>query len=191
MWETIDKPEVLSAIVADTMRLGFIMASEPKTGALLRLLAASKPGARILEIGTGTGISAAWLLDGMDGDSSLVSIENDAQCQDVAKKHIGKDSRVSFICQDGEEFLKSVQDQRFDLVFADSWPGKFNGLQLALNVVARGGYYIIDDLFPQPGWPDGHAPKVPKLVEKLEGHQDFVSLKLDWASGLMVLVRLQ
>lgn len=191
MWETIDNPEVLSAIVADTTRLGFIMASEPKTGALLRLLAASKPGARLLEIGTGTGISAAWLLDGMDDDSSLVSIENDAQCQDVAKKHLGKDPRVTFICQDGEELLQSIQDQRFDLVFADSWPGKFNGLHLALNVVAKGGYYIIDDLFPQPGWPDGHAPKVPKLVEELEGHQDFVSLKLDWASGLMVLVRQQ
>lgn len=191
MWEVTQSPNVLDAIVVNTARLGFIMASEPKTGSLLRLLAASKPAARILEIGTGTGISAAWLLDGMDAESSLVSIENDTECQAVAKNHLGHDPRISFICQDGEAYLRSVQDQRFDLVFADSWPGKFNGLDLALNVVARGGYYIIDDLYPQPGWPEGHAPKVPKLVEKLEGHQDFVSLKLDWASGLMVLVRVK
>lgn len=72
---------MLKAIAADTARLGFIMASEPKTGSLLRLLAASKPAARILEIGTGTGISAAWLLDGMDDTASLVSIENDAESQ--------------------------------------------------------------------------------------------------------------
>jgi len=191
MWEVSESPEMLDAIVTDTARLGFIMASEPKTGSLLRILAASKPGGRMLEIGTGTGISAAWLLDGMDEESSLVSIENDAECQAVAKNHLGHDQRISFICQDGEAYLQSVQDQRFDLVFADSWPGKFNGLGLALDVVARGGYYIIDDLYPQPGWPEGHAPKVPKLVEELEGHQDFVSLKLDWASGLMVLVRVR
>lgn len=191
MWEVSESPEMLDAIVTDTARLGFIMSSEPKTGSLLRILAASKPGGRMLEIGTGTGISAAWLLDGMDEESSLVSIENDAECQAVAKNHLGHDQRISFICQDGEAYLQSVQDQRFDLVFADSWPGKFNGLGLALDVVARGGYYIIDDLYPQPGWPEGHAPKVPKLVEELEGHQDFVSLKLDWASGLMVLVRVR
>jgi predicted O-methyltransferase YrrM len=182
---------MLDAIVTDTARLGFIMASEPKTGSLLRILAASKPGGRMLEIGTGTGISAAWLLAGMDDAASLVSIENDAGCQEVAKKHLGNDPKISFICQDGEVFLQSVQDQRFDLVFADSWPGKFNALHLALNVVAKGGYYIIDDLYPQPGWPEGHAPKVPRLVHDLEGRQDFVSLKLDWASGLMVLVRVK
>lgn len=191
MWEVSESPDVLDAIVENTARLGFIMASEPKTGSLLRILAASKPGGRMLEIGTGTGISAAWLLDGMDEESSLVSIENDAECQAVAKNHLGHDQRISFICQDGEAYLQSVQDQRFDLVFADSWPGKFNGLDLALNVVAKGGYYIIDDLYPQPGWPEGHAPKVPVLVQELEGQQDLVSLKLDWASGLMVLVRVQ
>lgn len=191
MWEVSESPKTLNAIVTDTARLGFIMASEPKTGSLLRLFAASKPAARILEIGTGTGISAAWLLDGMDDASSLVSIENDAECQKIAISHLGNDPRISFICQDGEAFLQSVQEQRFDLVFADSWPGKFNALQLALNVVARGGYYMIDDLYPQPGWPEGHAPKVPRLVSELEGRRDFVSLKLDWASGLMVLVRVR
>ncbi len=190
MWEVTENPKNLDAIIADTAHLGFIMASEPKTGSLLRLLAASKPGGRMLEIGTGTGISAAWLLHGMDCASSLVSIENDAKCQEVAKRHLGNDPRVTFICQDGEEYLNLIQDQRFDLVFADSWPGKFNGLHLALNVVARGGYYIIDDLYPQPGWPEGHAPKVPKLVDELEGRADFISLKLGWASGLMVLVRI-
>ena len=82
------RPNILEAIVADTERLGFSMASEPKTGSLLRLLAASKPRARVLEIGTGTGISAAWLLEGMDDASTLVSVDNDAQCQEVARKHL-------------------------------------------------------------------------------------------------------
>jgi predicted O-methyltransferase YrrM len=55
------------------------MASEPLVGALLRSLAASKPGGRFLELGTGTGVATAWLLDGMDDRATLVSVDNDAR----------------------------------------------------------------------------------------------------------------
>ena len=54
----------------DTEELGFTMASEPKTGALLAVLAASKPGGQFLELGTGTGLGTAWLLSGMDADAA-------------------------------------------------------------------------------------------------------------------------
>ena len=189
MWETSHFPKQLNAIIEDTHLLGFNMASEPKTGALLAVLAASKHSANILELGTGTGISAAWLLHGMDNNSALVTVDNDSTCQEVAKKYFGADSRVKFVCREGEEFLASIQDQEFDLVFADAWAGKFSGLQLALNVVAPGGYFVIDDLLPQPNWPEGHAPRVPKLIHKLENNPLFKSVKMEWASGIMVLVR--
>ena len=59
-------PPMLDPITADTAAAGFTMASEPKTGALLSVLAASKPGGRLLELGTGTGIGTAWMLSGME-----------------------------------------------------------------------------------------------------------------------------
>ena len=64
-------PDALEAILKDTAALGFTMASEPRTGALLAAFAASKPGAKILELGTGTGLGTAWLLSGMDADARL------------------------------------------------------------------------------------------------------------------------
>ena len=63
-------PAQLAAIQAATETLGFDMPSIPQTGALLRALAASKPAARVLELGTGTGIATCWLLDGLDDDGS-------------------------------------------------------------------------------------------------------------------------
>jgi hypothetical protein len=51
------------------------------------------------------------------------------------------------------------------------------------------GEYPMNDLMPQPNWPEGHAPKVPALIEALERPSEFVSVKLAWASGLMVVVR--
>jgi hypothetical protein len=50
---------MLAAIRQDTEALGFTMMSEPRTGALLATLAASKPGGRMLELGTGTGLGTA------------------------------------------------------------------------------------------------------------------------------------
>ena len=48
----------------------------------------------------------------------------------------------------------------------------------------------MDDLLPQPSWPEDHAPKVLALIADLESHREFVVTKLAWASGLMIVVRL-
>lgn len=75
----LNEPRVLTGIWADTRAFGFTMASEPLTCSLLRTLAASKPSARFLELGSGTGLSTAWLLDGMDSSSHLTTV-NAAKC---------------------------------------------------------------------------------------------------------------
>ena len=64
-------PKLLDTILRDTTDAGFTMPSDYQTGALLRTLAASRLHARLLELGTGTGLSAAWILDGMDTASIL------------------------------------------------------------------------------------------------------------------------
>ena len=89
---------------------------------------------------------------------------------------------------DGAEFLVQSSDS-FDLIYADAWPGKFSHLDKALSRLRTGGIYVIDDLLPQPNWPEGHAPKVPALIESLEQREGFITVKLAWASGLMLVVR--
>jgi len=110
-------PAVLESISAETEALGFSMASEPKTGALLRTLAASKPNGRYLELGTGTGLSAAWILDGMDQQSFLVTVDNDSALQNVARKHLIHDSRIEFVCEDSGIWIEKNQRQQFDFIF--------------------------------------------------------------------------
>jgi len=182
-------PVALDAIRAETEALGFTMASEPQTGSLLRTLAASKPSGRFLELGTGTGVGTAWLLAGMDAGSRLDSVDNDAAVSAVARRHLGRDSRVTFHLSDGAQFLSRIAQERFDFIYADTWPGKFTHLDLALSLLRPGGMYFVDDLLPQPAWPKDHAPKVPRLIAQLDGLDGFVAARLAWASGLMILVR--
>jgi predicted O-methyltransferase YrrM len=184
-------PAVIAAIDADTRRAGFTMASEPRTGSLLRTLAASKPGGRFLELGTGTGVGTAWLLAGMDAASHLDSVDNDSRVLGVAQQHLGHDPRVRFHVSDGALFLAQTHGCLFDFIYADAWPGKFTHLDLALSLLRVGGIYLVDDLLPQPNWPEEHFPKVPALIAELESRPGFVASKLAWASGLMMLVRTQ
>jgi predicted O-methyltransferase YrrM len=185
----IQQPAALDAILERTRALSFNMASEPRTGALLRTLAASKPSGRLLELGTGTGIATAWLLAGMDAGSTLMSVDTDAQVQAVAFECLGSDPRLSLVTEDGAAFLRRQPARRFDLVFADAMPGKYEALDDALAVVKAGGFYIIDDMLPQPNWPEGHAEKVPVLLERLTTDNRFVVAPLTWASGVAVAVR--
>jgi predicted O-methyltransferase YrrM len=185
----IARPPVLDAILQDTDRIGFSMASEQQTGSLLRTLAATKPGGRFLELGTGTGVGTAWLLEGMDAASRLESVDSDPAVQEIARRHLGHDRRVTFHTTDGGEFLERAQRSQFDFIYADAWPGKYSHLDLALSLLRQGGIYLIDDLLPQANWPAGHAAKVPVLIGDLEARREFLSTKLAWASGLMIVVR--
>ena len=184
----IAQPATVAEIEARTREVQFGMPSEPLVGALLRTLASSKPGGRILELGTGTGIATAWLLDGMSADATLVSVDTDESFQLIARRVL-EDSRLNLVTADGAVFLKQQPARSFDLVFADAMPGKYEALDDALAVVRVGGFYVIDDMLPQPNWPDGHAEKVPALLERLASHPDFTIAPLVWSSGAVIAVR--
>ncbi len=185
----LNEPAAIAGIWNDTRACGFTMASERLTGSLLRTLAATKPAARFLELGSGTGLATAWILDGMDFDSTLVTVDNDETLLSILRRHLADDPRLTVVCGDAGDFLRSAIGRSFDFVFADTWAGKFHLLEEALDLLRPSGLYIIDDMSPQPNWPDGHAAKVGDLVHRLEGRADLCLTKLSWASGVVLAVK--
>ena len=182
-------PAALEAIEADTHRLGFDMPSERRTGAFLRSLAVSKIGGRLLELGTGAGLSSAWLLDSMDRCSTLVSIESEPSASAIPARHLGRDPRLTLVVADANDWLRSHQHETMDLVFADAIPGKYENFDLAWNCVTRGGFYIIDDVLPQENWPQGHGAHVQRLLADLDRRTDCQIVRLGWSSGLVLVAR--
>lgn len=187
--QNLTPPSVFQRLFEVTQLIGFTMASDPLTCNLLRSLAASKPGGNFLELGSGTGLSTAWLLDGMNETATLTTVDNDPHLLSILNHHLGADTRLQVICADGDEFLQQVQNQFFDFIFADTWSGKYRLLDEALAMVKPGGFYVIDDMLPQSNWPAGHAQKVAQLLQNLHALQDWHVSQLDWASGLVVAVR--
>ena len=182
-------PATYAAIEEPTRTAGFTMASDALTGSLLRTLAASKPSGRFLELGTGTGLSASWILDGMDADSSLISIDNDEKFLDIAKRNLGSDPRLELVLTDGGRWVEDNRQQKFDYIFADTWHGKYLLLDEVLLMLNKGGYYIIDDMLPQPNWPDGHQEKALLLMDYLATRADLFLTKQTWATGIIIAVK--
>jgi len=175
-------------IVAASARLGFSMNADTQAASLLRTLAATKPGGRFLELGTGTGLSTAWILAGMDKQATLVSVDNDADCLAIAREFLGNDSRLQLVCQDGTDWV-TANTGPFDFIFADTWAGKYTDLDAVLAMLAPGGLYIIDDMLPQPNWPEGHSEKADRLVDDLTQRTDLFLTKLAWSTGLIIAAK--
>jgi predicted O-methyltransferase YrrM len=184
-----DEPLHFDAIWQETLAQNFGMPSDKLTGSLLRTLAASKPGGHFLELGTGTGISTCWLLDGMDDHSQLITVDNDEKPLSVARKYLGDDPRLEIYLDQGENLINRLSASTFDFIFADSWPGKYNHLTETLALLKKGGIYLIDDMLPQPNWPDGHGEKAAQLVRQFEENEAFRITKLNWSTGLLIAVK--
>ncbi|SFU16194.1 O-methyltransferase [Algoriphagus locisalis] len=185
------KPSAHARIKAKCEEIGFTMPSDLFVGSLLKTLVASKPCGNFLELGTGIGLSLSWMADGMDDCGSIISIDNDPKLTAIVSQFFKLDSRVNILCQDGSEWINNYTGEKFDLIFADAWPGKYSELDKVLALLKVGGIYVIDDMNPQPNWPDGHAEKAQNLIRTLEAKKDFNMTKMNWSTGIILMSKMK
>lgn len=184
-------PKILLKIQRKSEEIGFTMPSDIYMGSFLKTLIASKPKGRFLELGTGIGLSLSWMVDGMDEHSHLITVDNDPELIEIARTFFGKDKRLEIRCQEGTEWIKGYDEDTFDLIFADAWPGKYSEIEEMLDVIKVGGFYVIDDMSVQPNWPNGHQEKADGLIAYLEKRNDFTLTKMNWSTGLIIAVRIK
>ena len=182
-------PSQYGEITAISRQLDFNMASDIYTGSLLKTLVASKPRGRILELGTGSGLATSWIVNGLDRDAVLITVENNAMLLSVARESL-HDTRINFVLEDGYKWLKEYKGEKFDLIFADAMPGKYDLFEEAFSLLKTGGFYIIDDMLPQANWPEGHAERVTAFINFLESRKDIVLTKLNWSTGIIMAVKI-
>jgi len=136
----------------------------PPLGALIRVLAASRPGGVFVCLGRGAGEMAAWMHDGMDLSARLVVVVQDDGEADSLRAILGDDLQLTVHVQDAAEFLRDVRDHRFDFI-ADLNPGPADELaRLALARLAPGAFYLcrhascdLMALLDTGGSPDGDS----------------------------------
>ncbi len=186
---TFNVPPRYELLLAKGKEIGFNMPSDLLVGSLLKTLVSSKPKANVLELGTGIGLSFSWMIAGLDDHSKLITIDNDPKLIAIAEDFFGDDNRLSIICTDASQWIKTYQGAKFDLIFADAWPGKYSELPEVLQLLQTGGLYVIDDMRSQPNWPPGHEQHVNRLIDDLEKRDDLTLTKLNWSTGIIIAAK--
>ena len=185
----VNLPPHYADILKESMEAGFTMPSDKQTGALLRVLASSKPNSKFLELGTGTGLGITWILDGMDANSSLISIDTNGDYQRIARKHLSNEPRLKISEIDGLDFIEREESNKFDLIYADTFPGKYIGFDHTLRILKHGGIIVLDDMLPQPNWPKDHPPKVERLLREIDmlSPAHYSVIRLAWYTGHILI----
>ncbi len=184
-----DKPALWHTVQNKCREIGFDMPADEKTGSLLRTLVTSKASSNFLELGTGIGASLCWMMDGMDSESRLTSVDNDPELIEIVQGLFGNDPRLSLVCQDGAQWIEEYHGPGFDLIFADAWPGKYSQVESLLEKLNPGGLYLVDDMDPQANWPEGHKEHANDLVTFLDSRKHLVITKLNWSTGLIMATK--
>lgn len=184
------QPQIIQSINHDIEALGYENSCTIQTGTLLRTLAASKRNGSFLELGTGAGMSTAWILDGMDEHSTLTSIDRNPKIQNIAKKYFNNDNRITFITESVESFMKKYVEEKYDFIFIDFYPGRLNNIDPIISSLKIGGILIIDDLSPNPYLNDEENKKLTLLIHSFENRNDLVLTKINWSTGILIATKI-
>lgn len=120
---------------------------DPTTGALLRLLAATTQAHAVVELGTGAGVSALWLLGGMRADGVLTSIDPEGEHQRLARQSLVEagygTGRVRLITGEALNVLPRLSDGVYDLAFCDALRAENTDyLAAAVRLLRPGGLVV-------------------------------------------------
>ena len=129
-----------------------VTAVSPGAGSVLRLIAAMTHAKNIVEIGTGTGVTALWMLQGLREDGQLTSIDVEGEHHRIAREVLsGADvpqGRVRLISGRPAEILPRLQDAAYDVVLLNVEPAALNPmLDATLRLLRPGGIFAVSNIF--------------------------------------------
>lgn len=193
MSELLSVPRLVEVAEKRALEEDFHMSSSHETGPLLRTLAASKPGGLLLELGTGVGVGAGWLLEGMDRSARLITLEVHPEAAQICWEMLADDPRAEVVQANGVDWLENYDGPLFDLIFADVGRLKYERRALTLSKLAPGGIFVCDDVIWQPSWDPAVRPskdRVDRFRDEIFGQAGVHVTLLDWGPGICVATRI-
>jgi len=171
----------------------------PGTGAALRLLAATLAARSVVEIGTGTGVSGLWLLQGMPADGVLTTIDVEPEHQRAAREAFVEagvaGNRTRVISGRALDVLPRLTDGAYDLVFVDAAKTEHDDyLSQALRLLRPGGAVAFEgalfhDRVADPAQRDETTTSVRELGKAVRDDERLLPALLPVGDGLLVAVK--
>lgn len=176
-----------------------VRAISPATGALLRMLAAAVGARSVVEVGTGTGVSGLWLLEGMADDGVLTSIDTESEYQRVARQVFAsagvKPARARLIAGRALDVLPRLADNAYDMVVLDGDPADTaDAVREAFRLLRSGGVLVINDALARgqvadPARRDPVTVAARSIVKDLREREDAIVSLLPTGSGVIAALK--
>lgn len=147
----IAEDAIKAAARARGLELGAIDVTQG-TGAYLRHLAHQLSAQSVVEIGTGSGVGALWLLEGMMASGTLTSIDDEMEHTNIAKMALAEadiaQPRFRLITNSVMDVMTKLTDRAYDLVVFRHNPEDLSfAISEAHRVLRSGGVFVIDNFF--------------------------------------------
>jgi len=194
----VAEDDALAAARVRAQEVG-IGAVTPGAGAALRFLASALGARSVVEIGTGTGVSGLWLLQGMRPDGVLTTVDVEAEHQRLARTGFAEagvpSARVRTIAGAALDVLPRLTDGHYDLVVVDADRRECAAyLDQALRLLRLGGVVVLDHALAggrvaDPAQRDVQTVAVRDLVQSVTEREDLVPVLLPVGDGLLVATK--
>ncbi|TAJ49882.1 MAG: methyltransferase [Herbiconiux sp.] len=180
----VESPQIVAAR-AHAIEVGASSVS-PAIGSQLAVIAAATDARSIVEIGTGLGVSALWMLKGAP-EATITSIDTEVEHQQVARAALldakVPANRIRLITGKAEDVLPRLNERSYDLVLVDADPASvIEYVEHGLRLARRGGTVLV----PHALWKD----KVADPAQRGDTVGDFRTLISELSASDAVLVAL-
>jgi predicted O-methyltransferase YrrM len=194
----IEEDDVLERARGRAEELGCVPV-QPGVGAALRVLAAAVAARTVVEVGTGTGVAALWLLGGMPEDGVLTSIDIETEHQKAAREAFVEagiaPNRTRLISGPALDVMPRLTDGAYDLVVLDADKKEYaDYLEQAVRLLRPGGVLAFDnalwhDRVADPAQRDETTTTIRELGKAVRDDPRLVSAMLPTGDGLLVAVK--
>ena len=200
-WKFAEDFVVESADIAQARQHSVEIGVEPvssATGAQLAAITAATGATKIIEIGTGLGVSGLWMLVGAP-DADLTSIDSEVDHQILAKSAFAAAgipaNKVRLIAGRALDVLPRMNESSYDIVLIDADPASLiEYVEHGLRMVRPGGSVLVPHALwrgrvADPAQRDETVTEFRTLLNELAASEAVISSLSPVGDGLLHLVR--
>jgi predicted O-methyltransferase YrrM len=165
-------------------------------GATLRFLTAALQARAVVEVGTGTGVSGLYLIQGMAQDGVLTSIDVEPEHQRAARKAFTdaglKPGRTRLIMGRGLDVLPRLTDGGYDMVFVDAARSEYPRYhEQAVRLLRPGGVLGFDNvLLRGPARRDTDTGALREVTRAVRDDERLAPVLVPVGDGLLLAAKL-
>ncbi|WP_297081088.1 O-methyltransferase [uncultured Demequina sp.] len=195
----VPEDEVLLAARDTADQLGCVPV-HPGAGRVLELVARMAGIRSAVEIGTGAGVSATYLLRGMGDAGVITTIDVEAEHHKAARRTLASagfaPERARMITGRALDVLPRLTDGGYDLVLIDARKAEYpEYLEQAMRLLRVGGVVAIDNALwhgrvPDPAQRDENTTAVRTTLKAVRESDALAPMLLPSGDGLLVAVKI-